>query len=99
MYMDKEVRSLGDGDQFLDPIYIERELKNMVGGQNVSTKAFFPAATPKKRCGPILPCGSCCTQSWYLLVGGHRQCQECFYWAIPRTVLLACALSGARTAI
>lgn len=52
VYMDKVIRSLGDGDQYLDPIYLERELKNMAGGgaeKNVSTKAFFPSQTPKKR--------------------------------------------------
>jgi hypothetical protein len=49
VYMDKVVRSLGDGDQYLDPIYLERELKAMVGGTNITTKAFFPPQTGKKR--------------------------------------------------
>ena len=49
VYLDKEVRSLGEGDAYLDALQMERKLKNMVGGKNVTEKAFFPPRGTKHR--------------------------------------------------
>lgn len=50
VFFDKKVRSLADGDQYLDPAYLEKEMKAMVGGHNITEKAFFPPKNTKHRC-------------------------------------------------
>jgi hypothetical protein len=49
VFFDKEMRSLRDGDVYLDPIYTEKKLKEMIGGKPVSDKAFFPPKDAKHR--------------------------------------------------
>ena len=52
---DKKVRSLAEGDQYLDQAELAKELKSMVGGHNVTEKSFFPPKVSKRRCGPPAP--------------------------------------------
>jgi hypothetical protein len=49
VFFDKDLRSLRDGDTYMDPIYVEKALQKMVGGKQVSSKAFFPPKNTKKR--------------------------------------------------
>ena len=67
VFFDKKVRSLAEGDQYLDPAVVEREIKNRVGGKSVSDKAFFPPKNTKHRCVLSLVCRSsrkCQSYDW-----------------------------------
>ena len=50
VFFDNKIRSLADGDQYLDPARVEKEIDAMVGGTAVTEKAFFPPQGTKKRC-------------------------------------------------
>ena len=47
---DHNIRSLAEGDQYLDPIYVAKEIKQKLGGKQVTEKAFFPPKNTKHRC-------------------------------------------------
>lgn len=47
---DARVRSLADGDQYLDPAAVEKETQARVGGKQIAEKAFFPPKSTKRRC-------------------------------------------------
>ena len=49
VYSDKAVGSLRDGDVYMDPLYLEKALKAMVGGKNSSAHPFYPPKNSKKR--------------------------------------------------
>jgi hypothetical protein len=50
VFFDKKVRSLAEGDQYLDPIYLEKEMKARLGGKPISEKAFVPPKGTHRRC-------------------------------------------------
>ena len=49
-WFDKDVRSLANGDVYMDPIMVEKKIQEMIGGKPVSERAFFPPKNAKKRC-------------------------------------------------
>lgn len=50
VWFDKDVRSLADGDVYMDPMEVEKKLQQQVGGKQVTERAFFPPKNSKKRC-------------------------------------------------
>lgn len=51
VWFDKDVRSLADGDVYMDPMEVEKKLQQYAGGKPVTERAFFPPKNSKKRCG------------------------------------------------
>jgi hypothetical protein len=49
VYFDGKVCSLADGDQYLDPIYREKEINAATIGKPVSEKPFVPPQNTRKR--------------------------------------------------
>ena len=37
-------------ERYRDPVEVERDLKELVGGKQVTEKPFKPTSPPKKRC-------------------------------------------------
>lgn len=50
VWFDKDVRSLADGDVYMDPLDVEKKLQKQTGGKPLSEKAFFPPKSSKQRC-------------------------------------------------